>query len=42
VWVWKQGDLACFIVSSMISETDLFDFREYFVRVRVATEPVLP
>jgi hypothetical protein len=42
VWVWKQGDLACFIVSDMISETDLGAFREYFVRVRVATEPVLP
>ena len=42
VWVWKQGDLACFIVSDMISETDLGSFREYFVRVRVATEPVLP
>lgn len=40
VWVWKQGDLACFIVSDMISETDLGAFREYFVRVRVATEPV--
>jgi hypothetical protein len=40
VWVWKQGDLACFIVSDMISETDLGHFREYFVRVRVATEPV--
>lgn len=42
VWVWKQGDLACFIVSDMISETDLGAFREYFVRVRVATEPVIP
>lgn len=42
VWVWKQGDLACFIVSDMISETDLGAFREYFIRVRVATEPVLP
>jgi hypothetical protein len=42
VWVWKQGDLACFIVSDMISETDLGAFREYFVRVRVATDPVLP
>lgn len=40
VWVWKQGDLACFIVSDMISETDLGHFREYFVRVRVATEPI--
>lgn len=42
VWMWKQRDLACFIVSDMISETDLGAFREYFVRVRVATEPVLP
>ena len=41
VWAWKQGDLACFIVSDMISETDLGHFRDYFVRVRVATEPVL-
>jgi hypothetical protein len=41
VWVWKQGDLACFIVSDMVSEADLGDFREYFVRVRVATEPTL-
>lgn len=41
VWVWKQGDLACFIVSDMISETDLGAFREYFVRVRVAMEPIL-
>jgi len=40
VWVWKQGDLACFIVSDMISEDDLQQFREYFVRVRTATEPV--
>jgi hypothetical protein len=42
VWVWKQGDLACFIISDMISETDLTHFREYFVRVRVATEPIIP
>ena len=41
VWVWKQGDLACFIVSDLISETDLPHFREYFVSVRVATEPIL-
>ena len=42
VWVWKQGDLACFIVADMISETDLGAFREYFVRVRAATDPILP
>jgi hypothetical protein len=41
VWVWKQGDLACFIVSDMIAETDVTNFRDHFVRVRVATEPVL-
>ena len=41
VWVWKQGDLACFIVSDMIAESDLGSFRDHFVRVRVATEPIL-
>jgi len=41
VWVWKQGDLACFIVSDMVAETDLGAFRDYFARVRVATEPIL-
>jgi hypothetical protein len=41
VWVWKQGDLACFIVSDRVAESDLPYFREYFVRVRVATEPIL-
>jgi hypothetical protein len=40
VWLWKQGDLACLLISDMISETDLGHFRDYFVRVRVATEPV--
>jgi len=39
-WVWKQGDLACFIVSDMVSEADLERFKDYFVRVRTATEPV--
>lgn len=39
VWVWKQGDLGCFLVSAMVSETDLTHFRDYFVRVRMATEP---
>jgi hypothetical protein len=40
VWLWKHGDLACFLVSDMVSETDLARFRDYFVRVRSATEPV--
>jgi hypothetical protein len=40
VWVWKHGELACFLVSDMVSETDLARFSDYFVRVRSATEPV--
>ncbi len=39
-WVWKQGDLACFIVSDMVSESDLAQFRDYFIRLRLALEPV--
>jgi hypothetical protein len=39
-WVWRQGDLACFIVSDMVSESDIEHFKDYFVRLRVATEPV--
>lgn len=40
VLAWKQGDFACFLVSDMVSETDLTQFKEYFIRVRGATEPV--
>jgi hypothetical protein len=40
VWVWKQGELGCFMVSDMISETDMTNFKDYFIRVRSATEPV--
>jgi len=39
IWVWKQGELACFIVSDMVSETDLVQFKDYFVRLRTSTEP---
>jgi hypothetical protein len=41
-WVWRQaeGALACFLVSDMVSEADLEKFKDYFVRVRLATEPV--
>ena len=39
-WVWKQGDLACFLVSDMVSDSDVVRFKDYFVRVRRATEPV--
>jgi hypothetical protein len=37
--VWKQGDVACFLVSDMVSVADLERFKDYFVRVRMATEP---
>jgi anti-sigma factor RsiW len=39
-WVWKQGDVGCFLVSDMVSVDDLERFKEYFVRVRATTEPV--
>jgi hypothetical protein len=39
-WVWKQGDVGCFLVSDMVSADDIERFKEYFVRIRVATEPV--
>jgi hypothetical protein len=38
-WVWKQGDLACFLVSDMTSADDVERFKDYFVRVRASTEP---
>jgi hypothetical protein len=38
--VWKQGDLACFLVADMVSEAEVARFKDYFVRVRTATEPV--
>lgn len=39
VLLWRQGELACFMVSDMVSETDLTQFKDYFLRVRRATEP---
>jgi len=39
-WVWRQGDLACFVVSDMVSESDIERFKDYFVRLRVSTDPV--
>jgi hypothetical protein len=40
-WVWRQRDVACFLVSDMVSADDLERFKDYFVRVRTATEPTL-
>jgi hypothetical protein len=39
-WVWKQKDVACFLVSDMVSADDVEKFKEYFTRVRAKTEPV--
>lgn len=39
-WVWKQGDVGCFIVSDMVSSDDVERFKEYFARIRSTTEPV--
>ena len=38
--VWKQKDVACFLVSDMVSTDDVETFKEYFVRVRATTDPV--
>jgi hypothetical protein len=39
-WVWRQGEFACFLVSDMVSPAEEERFKEYFVRVRRATDPV--
>jgi hypothetical protein len=38
--VWRQGDLACFIVADMVSESDVERYKDYFDRLRVSTDPV--
>jgi hypothetical protein len=38
-WVWKQGDVGCFLVSDMVSADDVERFKEYFARIRATTEP---
>jgi hypothetical protein len=39
-WVWKHGDVACFIVSDMVSTDDVERFKQYFALLRATTEPV--
>lgn len=41
VWVWRHGDLVCFLVSDMVDVNEIERFKDYFVRVRTATEPLL-
>jgi hypothetical protein len=38
-WVWKHGDVACFLVSDMVSSADLERFKQHFLRIRLQTEP---
>jgi hypothetical protein len=38
-WFWRQGDVAVLIVSDRISEAELETFKDYFRRMRAATEP---
>jgi hypothetical protein len=38
-WLWRQGDVACLIVSDMVSEAEREKFKDYFKRMRLATEP---
>jgi hypothetical protein len=37
-WVWKEGDLACFLVSDL-QDSDLESFKNYFVTLRTSTVP---
>jgi hypothetical protein len=40
-WVWPQAGLACFLVADMQPEANLEQLKDYFLRVRLATEPAL-
>jgi hypothetical protein len=37
--VWKQGNLACLLIADMVSDNDIANLKDYFVRVRASTEP---
>jgi len=39
-WLWRQGDVACVIVSDRVSDAERETFKDYFRRMRAATEPV--
>ena len=39
-WLWRQGDVACLIVSDRISEGEMETLKQYFTRMRAATEPL--
>jgi hypothetical protein len=39
-WFWRQGDVACLIVSDRVSDTEMDTFKDHFKRLRAATEPL--
>ncbi len=39
-WLWRQGDIACAIVSDRVSDAEMETFKDYFRRMRAASEPV--
>ncbi len=39
-WLWRQGEVACLIVSDRVSEGEMETFKDYFKRLRSATEPL--
>lgn len=39
-WLWREGDVACVIVSDRVSEAELEIFKDYFRRMRAATQPL--
>jgi len=39
IFAWKQKDLACFLISDLVSEQDLARFKQVFLKVRQGTEP---
>jgi hypothetical protein len=38
-WLWRQGDVAVLIVSDRVSDAEMETFKDYFKRMRMATEP---
>jgi hypothetical protein len=39
-WVWRQGEIACLIVSDRISDAEMETFKDYFLRLRTSTDPL--
>jgi hypothetical protein len=39
-WLWREGEVACVIVSDRVSQAELEIFKDYFRRMRAATQPI--